>query len=104
MFGYKVTCKKKKFFWKEFWRQTVAQLRTLETLDHSMGDIFGIFPFFWKISAPKNVEITAALNFGEALSEVGQDSSMVLAFAWVSPPVPGQQTPEGGDPTCDLAR
>lgn len=83
--------KKKRFFWKEFGRKTIAQLCILETLDHSMGDIFGMFPFFWKISAPKNVEIIT-LSFGEALSQVGQGNSMVLVFAWVPLTVPGQLT------------
>jgi len=37
---HKVTCKKKKFFWKEFWRKPVAQLYGLN------GDVFAGFPFF----------------------------------------------------------
>lgn len=47
---------RKRPFWKEFWRKAAARLCALEALEHSVGDVFGRFSFFWKIDAPENVE------------------------------------------------
>lgn len=83
--------KKKKVLLEGIREENNSSVVHTETLDHSMGDIFGMFPFFWKINAPNNVEIIT-LSFGEALSQVGQGNSMVLVFAWVPLTVPGQLT------------
>lgn len=83
--------KKKKVLLEGIREENNSSVVHTETLDHSMGDIFGMFPFFWKINAPNNVGIIT-LSFDEALSQVGQGNSMVLVFAWVPLTVPGQLT------------